>query len=315
MAIPVHLIFAGTNTDDDNPLDSVQEFFDSSAWTAIVRLFLFLIVVLWLSLAFWVYKDAKRRIADPVLVAVAVATALVFPFIGALVYTILRPPEYMDDVRERELEIRAMERRLGGPPLPVLPHGGRVELPRLPALHEPAQDRLPSLQEPARARLAHVPALRDRGHAGPRGPRDLGRQWCQAPPSADGRHQKRVRCRHPSAHSVPGIPPAQRQGAWHRQLRHCRTLASHGTRDHARPDQARCRRARPRRRAPRALRAARLSHPRPAPDGARARARRDPLRRALGAPVLRRARRLHHLRAARRDRARGSKARSRPCAR
>ena len=71
-------------------------------------------MVLWLSLAFWVYKDAKRRIEDPVLVAVAVATALVFPFIGALVYTILRPPEYMDDVRERELEIRAMERRLGG---------------------------------------------------------------------------------------------------------------------------------------------------------------------------------------------------------
>jgi hypothetical protein len=110
----VHLIFAGTTTDDDNPLDSVQEFFDSSAWTAIVRLFLFLVVVMWLSLAFWTYKDSKRRIADPVLVAVAVATALVFPFIGALVYAILRPPEYIEDVRERELEIRAMERRLGG---------------------------------------------------------------------------------------------------------------------------------------------------------------------------------------------------------
>ena len=39
-----------------------------------------------------------------------------FPFVGALVYTILRPPEYLDDVRERELEIRAMERRLGEDP-------------------------------------------------------------------------------------------------------------------------------------------------------------------------------------------------------
>ena len=43
----------------------------------------------------------------------AVATAIVFPFVGVLIYTILRPPEYLDDVRERELEIRAMERRLG----------------------------------------------------------------------------------------------------------------------------------------------------------------------------------------------------------
>ena len=47
------------------------------------------------------------------LIAVAVATAIVFPFVGVLIYTILRPPEYLDDVRERELEIRAMERRLG----------------------------------------------------------------------------------------------------------------------------------------------------------------------------------------------------------
>ena len=31
--------------------------------------------------------------------------ALVFPFVGALVYTILRPPEYLDDVRERELAL------------------------------------------------------------------------------------------------------------------------------------------------------------------------------------------------------------------
>jgi hypothetical protein len=108
----VNLLFAAT--DDDNPLSGVQDFFDSSTWTAIERLALFLVVVLWLALAFWTFKDARRRIEDPVLIAVAVATALVFPFVGALVYTILRPPEYLEDVRERELEIRAMERRLGG---------------------------------------------------------------------------------------------------------------------------------------------------------------------------------------------------------
>ena len=31
------------------------------------------------------------------------------PFLGPLIYMLFRPPEYLDDVRERELEIRAME--------------------------------------------------------------------------------------------------------------------------------------------------------------------------------------------------------------
>ena len=37
----------------------------------------------------------------------------VVPFIGPLVYMLFRPPEYLEDVRERELEIKAMEQRLG----------------------------------------------------------------------------------------------------------------------------------------------------------------------------------------------------------
>src|SRR5215210_5808216 len=102
-----------TTTDDDNPFQPVLDFFDSATFEAILKLVGFMVVVLWLASAFFVFKDARRRIADPVLIAVAVATAIVFPFVGVLIYTILRPPEYLDDVRERELEIRAMERRLG----------------------------------------------------------------------------------------------------------------------------------------------------------------------------------------------------------
>ena len=46
---------------------------------------------------------------------VAVATVLgIVPFIGPLIYMLFRPPEYLEDVRERELEIKAMEKRLGG---------------------------------------------------------------------------------------------------------------------------------------------------------------------------------------------------------
>ena len=45
------------------------------------------------------------------LVACATAASL-FPFVGTIVYLIVRPPEYLDDVRERELEIAAAEARL-----------------------------------------------------------------------------------------------------------------------------------------------------------------------------------------------------------
>ena len=97
-----------------NPLQPVLDVYDSGWFRAGVRLLLLLIVVLWLSLALWVYKDARRRIGEPILIGVAVAAAVLFPFVGPFVYLFLRPPEYLADVRERELEIRLMERRVGG---------------------------------------------------------------------------------------------------------------------------------------------------------------------------------------------------------
>jgi hypothetical protein len=108
-------VFAASSS-SDNPLNGVKDFFNSGTWTAILHLTLLFLVVLWLALAFWTFKDAKRRIADPILVMVAVATALIFPYVGALVYAIVRPPEYLDEVRERELELRAAERRLRSEP-------------------------------------------------------------------------------------------------------------------------------------------------------------------------------------------------------
>jgi hypothetical protein len=68
-------------------------------------------VVLYLSLIYWTYADARRRIEDPMLVGCATAAAF-FPFVGTIVYLVLRPPEYLEDVHERELEIRASEARL-----------------------------------------------------------------------------------------------------------------------------------------------------------------------------------------------------------
>jgi RNA polymerase subunit RPABC4/transcription elongation factor Spt4 len=37
---------------------------------------------------------------------------VIFPFLGTLVYLIVRPPEYELDARERELELAVLEREL-----------------------------------------------------------------------------------------------------------------------------------------------------------------------------------------------------------
>ncbi len=98
----------------NNPLQPVLDVYNSGVFRAGIRLLLLLIVLLWLALALWVYKDARRRMQDPILIGVAVAAGLLFPFVGPFIYLFLRPPEYLADVRERELEIRLMERRFGG---------------------------------------------------------------------------------------------------------------------------------------------------------------------------------------------------------
>src|SRR4029078_8097041 len=77
-----------------------------------VNLVVLFLVVVWIALIAWTYLDARRRIRDPVLVACATGASL-FPYVGTVVYSILRPPEFVEDAHERELEIRAAELRLG----------------------------------------------------------------------------------------------------------------------------------------------------------------------------------------------------------
>jgi Double zinc ribbon len=76
-----------------------------------VNLVLLFLVVVWIALIAWTFLDARRRIQDPVLVACATGASL-FPYVGTVVYSILRPPEFLEDARERQLEIRAAELRV-----------------------------------------------------------------------------------------------------------------------------------------------------------------------------------------------------------
>jgi len=66
-------------------------------------LFLF---VLWVAIIFWTYRDANRRGAMGGFWGLTVA---VFPFVGWMIYLVVRPPETIEDARERDLEIRARE--------------------------------------------------------------------------------------------------------------------------------------------------------------------------------------------------------------
>jgi hypothetical protein len=74
-------------------------------------LVLLLLIVLWLALIVYTFLDARRRISDPFLVGCATIASF-FPFVGTAVYTIVRPPEFLEDAHERELEIRAAELRV-----------------------------------------------------------------------------------------------------------------------------------------------------------------------------------------------------------
>jgi hypothetical protein len=94
---------------------------ESNAFNLVIDLLILFAVVLYLSLIYWTYADARRRIEDPMLIGCATAASL-FPFVGTLIYLILRPPEYLEDVRERELETQAAEARLHQLDYGLCPH-------------------------------------------------------------------------------------------------------------------------------------------------------------------------------------------------
>jgi hypothetical protein len=91
---------------------TIASFVGSGTSHAVINGLGFFAFVLWLSLGYWTYKDARRRIEDPLLIGLATLLGLAIPFVGPFIYMLFRPPEYLEDVRERELEIKAIEERI-----------------------------------------------------------------------------------------------------------------------------------------------------------------------------------------------------------
>jgi len=92
---------------------SSADLFHSTAFVLARNVTVLVAVVLWLALALWVLRDARRRIEEPALVAFATLIALLPPYFGPLVYLLLRPAETIDDRRSRAVELRALEGVLG----------------------------------------------------------------------------------------------------------------------------------------------------------------------------------------------------------
>ena len=115
-----------------------------------IKLVLVAVVVVWLALIVWTFMDARRRIADRFLVGCATLGAL-FPFIGSLIYLIVRPPELLADVHERELEVAAAEARLAQAKAATCPHCDTPTQPdflRCPGCLRKLREACPSCSRP-----------------------------------------------------------------------------------------------------------------------------------------------------------------------
>lgn len=94
---------------DPDPFRVINDVLNSPVLTIGFRVAVLFFVVLWLSLAYWTFSDAGRRGTIRFFWGIV---ALIFPFLGPLIYLIVRPPEYVLDSRERELELAVLEREL-----------------------------------------------------------------------------------------------------------------------------------------------------------------------------------------------------------
>jgi hypothetical protein len=139
----------------------------------VATLFLLMLVVLWLALIVYTYLDAKRRISDPFLVGCATVASF-FPYIGTAVYAIVRPPEFLEDAHERELEIKAAElrvRQLREQSCPNCEYPVEKNYLRCPNCQRRLKDPCPTCSKPVDPRWELCPYCESALHGGGEQPR------------------------------------------------------------------------------------------------------------------------------------------------
>ena len=176
-----------------------------------MTLFVLMLVVVWLALIVYTYLDARRRVSDPFLVACATIASFI-PYIGTAVYAILRPPEFLEDAHERELEIKAAElrvRQLTELSCPNCEYPVEKNYLRCPNCQRRLKDPCPTCGKPVDPRWALCPycesALRARAPRSGRREKRAGR----APSSASAEPRSRRRRAAKSAAGTSAPPPSK----------------------------------------------------------------------------------------------------------
>ncbi|MBI4301937.1 MAG: zinc ribbon domain-containing protein [Chloroflexi bacterium] len=74
------------------------------------------LVALWFSVLIWTYRDIRSRTEDFLTIAFSLFLVLAFPFIGLIIYLILRPRETLANGYARSLEKEALLQDLDDDP-------------------------------------------------------------------------------------------------------------------------------------------------------------------------------------------------------
>jgi hypothetical protein len=184
----------------------------NSGLNLVVTLFVLMLVVVWLALIVYTYLDARRRVSDPFLVGCATIASFI-PYIGTAVYAILRPPEFLEDAHERELEIRAAElrvRQLTELSCPNCEYPVEKNYLRCPNCRHRLKDPCPSCGKPVDPRWALCPycegPLEQRARR-QRPKKQAGPRKKTSAPAAPSRSSA------PAATQRPSAPPPRREPA------------------------------------------------------------------------------------------------------
>ena len=78
------------------------------------------VAVLWVATAFFVWRDARRRSGSATFQLFALLLGFLPPFLGALVYLVVRPPRTLDEERAYALEEQTL-REMDEDPIALRP--------------------------------------------------------------------------------------------------------------------------------------------------------------------------------------------------
>ena len=91
---------------------AMSAFFANAVVQLILYAAFFYMILLWITAAYWAFRDMRDRTENPVLPFLATGLIIMFlPFffpLGVVVYRVVRPPERLGDVYERNLAEEAL---------------------------------------------------------------------------------------------------------------------------------------------------------------------------------------------------------------